>query len=790
MRRISFNEGWTVWKDGHETERREISLPYDAMIHEKRDPDMKDGSASGFFHGGKYFYEKRFVGKETERGRSLIVEFEGVYMDSSVFLNGDKIGGHYYGYTNFFCDLTGKIRIGEKNVLLVIADNSREPNSRWYTGSGIYRPVWLWEGGKQHIDPQGLYVKTVSTEPACVEVRAEGFDVNEASLSVEYTILDGTQAVAGGCGCRTQIVIPDAKLWSDETPHLYTLHAELKKGETVIDETSLRFGVRQLSWKAAEGLMVNGIPVKLRGGCIHHDNGILGACSYRDAEERKLRKLKEFGFNAVRFSHCPSGKDLLDLCDELGVYVMDETFDVWRRAKSRWDYSTHFDEEFEGDTKALALKDYSHPSVVLYGIGNEIPDTGRSYAAEVAGKMISILRKYDGTRPITIANNAPMSLVSVQMEALEKERNAEMGSLQINELITAHPDIVAYLKSIGSDAGKLEEAVGSVFDQLDITGLNYGHDLYEGMHALKPERLILSSETFPQRMASNWKWVKENPWVIGDFQWSAWDYLGEAGVGLPVYGTDQAPFSKPYPCLTAACGSFDLTGFPEACAWYCAALWGKLEKPYIAVRPVDHSGEKYTIGQWRLTDALDCWTWPGCDGKTAQIQVYGTGSEAELFLNGKSLGRKALVDCRADFECLWEKGALEAVIYGEDGLEQGRSLLETANKDVCLHIRPEKAELSAEPGRLLFVPIEITDGKETLRMTDDRKIRVTVTGAGELFALGSGRPETEESFDAAENTSWHGRVLAVIRSIGKPGLIHVTAETEGLLSVTAEIPVR
>ena len=184
----------------------------------------------------------------------------------------------------------------------------------------------------------------MSTEPACVEVRAEGFDVNEASLSVEYTILDGTQAVTGGCGCRTQIVIPDAKLWSDETPHLYTLHAELKKGETVIDETSLRFGVRQLSWKAAEGLMVNGIPVKLRGGCIHHDNGILGACSYRDAEERKLRKLKEFGFNAVRFSHCPSGKDLLDLCDELGVYVMDETFDVWRRAKSRWDYSTHFDE--------------------------------------------------------------------------------------------------------------------------------------------------------------------------------------------------------------------------------------------------------------------------------------------------------------------------------------------------------------------------------------------------------------------------------------------------------------
>ena len=812
MKKRRIHQGWRFWKEGHQSEKKEIELPHDAMIMEERVPDLENGSGSGYYPGGKYYYEKRFFGKEEYRDQTVILEFEGVYMNSTVSLNGEKLGGWVYGYTNFFVDLTGRIRIGEDNVLLVEADNSKTPNSRWYSGSGIYRPVNLWTGGKLHIDPQGLRVKTISCDPTVVEITAEyagcaAAEIEAAGessadaeapgdsnagkgadkITVQYTVYDGEKEVASAEGRTVRIPIPEAKLWSAEAPYLYRVKAVLKKNGKAVDEAEERFGVRTLSWSVQDGLQVNGRTVKLKGGCIHHDNGILGACTFDQAEYRKIKKLKEFGFNAVRYSHYPAGKNLLDVCDELGMYVMDESFDQWRVPNTKYDYSIYFDRECEKDIRALARKDYNHPSVILYCIGNEIADTGRSYAPEIARRLCSILREEDGTRPVTIANNAPMSMVSFLMEDLEKERGAEMGSLEINELITAHPEVADAFKAGAFGAEKLEEMVGKVFDELDIAGHNYGHSFYEGIHRIRPDRLLLSAETFPQRMAGNWRAVEENSWVIGDFHWTAWDYLGETGVGLPVYGTKEAPFAKPYPCLTAACGSFDLNGNPEAAAYYCAALWGTLKDPYIGVRPVNHSGEEYTVGGWRLTDADACWTWNGCEGRTARIIVYSPGKRVELYQDSVLAGSRELKDCMAEFELTYRPGILEAVSFDENGREIGRRSLKTAGEAVRLCVQPEEKEVEADTERLVFVPVRLTDAAGTLCRTEDRKITVTVEGEGKLLALGSARPETEEKFSDGSYTSWHGEVLAAVRCTGRKGEIKVTASAPGCETAGAKI---
>lgn len=794
MKKIRIHENWEFWREGQEEKKKDITLPHDAMIFEKRDPEMENGSGSGFYPGGKYFYMKKFYGKPVYENEAVILEFEGVYMNSTILLNGEKVGGWIYGYTNFFVDITGKIKIGEENELVVIADNSMTPNSRWYSGSGIYRPVNLWTGGLLHIKPQGLRVKTISINPAVIRLdtdyetyAADGHDISDEEVTVEYQIYDKENEVAAASGKTREIEIPDAKLWMAETPNLYSVKAVLKYKGEIVDEAVERFGIRTLAWSTKNGLQVNGQTIKLKGGCIHHDNGILGACTYDKAEYRKIKKMKKFGFNAIRYSHYPAGKNLLDVCDELGMYVMDESFDQWLSKNTEYDYHLYFKQEYEKDIAALAWKDHNHPSVILYSIGNEISDTGRSYAPDLARKMYGILTEIDGTRPVTIGNNAPMSLCAAVMEEMEAENGGGIGSVQINELVTAHPELLEVWKKGGVGAEKLEAVAGKVFDELDIAGHNYAHELYEGLHGIRPDRILLSAETFPARMASNWKWVEENDYVIGDFHWTAWDYLGEAGVGLPVYGTKEAPFAKPYPCLTAACGSFDLIGQPEAAAYYCAVLWGAYKKPYIGVRPVNHSGEAYTVGGWRLTDAIDCWSWAGCEGKKAEILVYSIGAEVALYKNGVLINRKKLQDAKAEFETTYEAGTLEAVSYDETGDEIARSILRTVGIEERLVLVPEESVFKAGMNEITYITIYLEDGNGIVKKTTDKKISVMVEGEGELLALGSGCPETEECFCDGSYTSWHGCVLAAVKSNGKPGTVRVTAKAEGCEDVTVEI---
>ncbi len=765
MKKQRINRNWLFSRYGEES-AVSVDLPHDAMILEQRVPDLENGAAMGFYPGGKYVYVKSIFGKAEYADRTLIVEFEGVYMDSHVFLNGEALGGRFYGYSNFFVDLTGKLKIGEDNELKVIADNSRQPNSRWYSGSGIYRSVNLWTGGESHIQPEGLRIKTVSLEPAAVEISVDA--VHAENCTVELEILDGETVVAAAAGFHTSVTIPNAKLWSADTPNLYTLRATLKQSGVVRDVAENTFGLRTLAWSAENGLQVNGQTVKLRGGCIHHDHGILGAAAYDKAEYRRVKKLKALGYNAIRYAHNPVGKNLLDICDELGMYVMEEAFDQWKETQTACDYALNFDAEWKRDIASMVSKDFNHPCVILYCVGNEITDVSLPTGGAICKELCAYVKSLDDTRPTTLAVNT--FLASLVAEQAKQGVKDFFGSQQVNELVTLIPKIIA-----NSTPEYIESIIGESTGAVDIMGYNYSHWLYEGTHALKPNRVIVSSETYPCEMASNWAMAKNHPYVIGDFHWAAWDYLGEAGMGLPVYGGTEAPFSKDYPCRTAACGNIDLTGFPETAAYYTAIIWGAYDKAYLAVRPVTHSGEPFTLGKWRLTDSIPCWTWPGCEGRTAEVEVYGMGKKAVLTLNGASLGTAELKDCKAVFEVPYQPGTLKAAILDEQGNTLSEVVLSTAGDVRRLEILPEENAVAA--GELVYVPIHLVDARGTLCMTEDVPVAVEVEG-GKLLALGSGYPETEESYQSGSFTSWHGRVLAVIQ-----------AEEAGTVTVRASSPI-
>lgn len=768
MKSNALNNDWLFYKYGCEHEAIHVELPHDAMIAERRISSLANGSATGFFPGGKYVYEKEITGQEG----TVILEFGGVYMNSAIYLDGERIGGRLYGYSNFFVDLSGRLKDGQNGLLRVVADNSATPNSRWYSGSGIYRPVTMWTGSRSYIKPEGLRVKTLSIDPAMIEVCVDTENAEGFVVAVE--VLYGEQVVASGTGENCVINIPGARLWSADEPNLYTLKAYILRDHEQLDEAEIRFGIRTLAWDVKRGFQVNGKTTKLRGGCVHHDHGILGACEYRKAEYRRVKMLKMFGLNAIRYSHNPAGKAFLDACDEIGMYVIDESFDQWKVPQSACDYSLHFDAEWQRDVDSLVSKDYSHPCVVMYGVGNEITDTGLPWGAGICRAICERFKQLDDSRPTMLAINAMLATLAA-MKAKQAACGEEdtVGSKEVNDIVALLPQIMA---SITPES--LETIVGECAECVDIVGYNYGANLYDGIHALAPERVVLSSETFPARFASDWDSVMQRDYVIGCFPWTAWDYLGEAGVGQPIYGTSKAPFSKHYPCQNAGCGAIDLTGFPESTAYYSAILWGTRREPYIGVRPVNHAGEEYALGNWRMTDSVSCWSWPGYEDQKAEIEVFGCGALAELWQNGNLIGSKPLEHSVARFETEYKPGMLVAVCKDENGVQTGRTEIKTASEETLLSIIPEENVISA--GDIVYVPVHLTDHAGVLKMNENKRIHVEVCGAGRLIALGSANPETEDNYLSDSFESFNGRVLAIVKSDICGGEIHVKVSAQGV----------
>ena len=762
MKKFVINENWKFYREGQPAEW--VQCPHDAMLSEKRDPDLTEGSASGYFPGGKYTYERTISSELC--GKTVIAEFEGIYRHATVYLNDEQIGENSYGYTNFFLDLSDKLS-SESNLLRIVVDNAQTPNARWYTGSGIYRNVNLYIGGTSYFIPQGAKVKTLSLDPARISVQCaiHNFD----GCKVVAKIKCGNRIVACAEGDAFEVEIPNAKYWSAECPNLYTLQLFLTKDGVIVDEETIPFGLRSIAWNAEEGLLINGEPVKLKGGCIHHDNGILGARSFREAGSRKLKRLKEAGYNAIRFSHYPIGKEMLALCDELGLYVLDEAFDVWKIPKNTYDYALDFDQNWQRDIDAMVEKDFNHPSVIMYSIGNEITDMGFPFGGAICKMLCDEVRRLDPCRPITCGLNVIMTYLAQRVEKIKQDKEKYFGSQEFNSLAAIQERLNQIADAITAE--EIEETLHPIFECLDIIGFNYGERYYERLHALKPKYVFLSTETYPKHIYENWERVTKLPYLIGDFMWTAWDYLGECGVGLPVYGETRADFAKPYPCLTASCGSFDLIGNAEAQARYTSVVWGNT-KPYIVVRPVDHSGEKVYIGEWRLTDAIESWDWRGFEGRTAEIEVYNRGEAVELFLNGESLGTQKTEEFKASFRIPYENGELRADVL-RDGKVVASASLKTPDTRLSLNVQQE--EKAIERGDILFVDVTLADEEGNIAVSDRREVEISVEN-GRLLAFGNADPCNERSFLAPLHDLYHGRALAVIEAERGKLVIKVSAK--------------
>ena len=771
MKKTDFTKSWRFGRTGEQL--KAVSVPHDAMLLEQRKQENASGSGSAYFGSGCYEYEKEFTLPECG---SAVLLFEGIYPTGEILLDGQKAAFAHYGYGDCFVDCS-HLADGRAHTVHVTVDNRKTPNSRWYSGAGIYRPVWLFTGDETHILPEGIRVSTLSHAPAVIRVQTA-----HTGGKVSVSILDGEAVVASAQGDDVTMEIPDAKLWDDRHPNLYTCRASLGG-----DSAEVRFGIRTLQWNC-DGFFVNGKPVKFRGGCIHHDNGILGARSYYVSEYRRMEKMKSFGFNAVRSAHHPMCRSLLDACDELGLYVMDETWDMWYSAKTEFDYSSRFEAHWREDVEAMVAKDYSHPSVVMYSIGNEVTEPIDDRGVELTHKLVEAFHALDTSRPATAGINPALIMMrkmklrmdgQVEPEKEEKEeKESKVSSTEFNKMVSE----MGRRMTEGASRPEVDEAASPCLDALDIAGYNYATSCYEVDAVRHPGRLMVGSETFPQDLPINWVLVQKLPYLYGDFMWTAWDYLGEVGIGAWYYGEDDRSFGKPCPWLLADTGAFDILGSDTAEAGMASVIWGARKTPYISTRPVNRNREELFMSIWRGSNALPSWSWRGCQGKTADVEVYSDEAEIELLLNGISQGRaKVADDFCARFTVPYVPGTLTAIAYDAAGERVSESSLESASGKRSIRIRQERQPVMGQP---VYLDIDIVGENGVVESNADKTLTLHVEGA-ELLGFGSANPKTTERFESGTYTTYYGRSQAVLLPQSSPILLTVTAE--GMDTVKAEI---
>jgi hypothetical protein len=785
MKKEDFNNDWFFYRESGE--RRALNLPHDAMIEERRMPDSPGGSASGYFPGGLYFYEKTFYVPQDWADKTAVFQFEGVYRNAKVFINDKEAGGKPYGYIPFFVNTEGFLRYGEENAIRVVADNSRLPNSRWYSGSGIYRPVWLWLGHKTHIDIEGIKISTLSYSSARIKI-----EVRHTGGDVETEILCNGERIADGRGDALTIDIPNANLWSDETPNLYQCRVTISENGVIVDEAVQTFGIRLVEW-SNKGLFINGRETLLRGGCVHHDNGILGARSYAESEERRVKILKRAGFNAIRSAHNPAASAMLEACDKYGIYVMDETWDMWYLHKNKYDYASDFTENYKADIETILRRDFNHPSVIMYSLGNEVTEPHEEKGIALIKEMAEYARSIDKTRAVTCGVNLALIFMASIGKGVYKE-----GDVSIVEKKIARKPIGSTMFNfitwvIGTGMNKFanlknaDRVTSPCLDVLDIAGYNYASGRYPLEGKAHPNRIVIGTETFPQEIAKNWAMVKKYPYLIGDFMWTAWDYLGEAGVGAWAYTDDGRAFSKPYPWLLAETGAVDILGNLGAEAEYAAVVWGLRDKPFIGVRPVNHAKVKPAKSVWRGTNAVASWSWRGCEEHKAIMEVYSDAHAVELQLNSKRIDSiKKTKNCKAIFKTKYRPGTLTAIAFDVNGKELSRSSLISASGKTSIGVQPEKH--NAKPGEIIYVDINLTGENGVVECNADAKLDITVEN-GELLAFGSANPRTEESYLSGSFTTHYGRAQAVVRA-KNVGTLTIMAEGKDLETASACVTVK
>lgn len=761
--------GWTCRHLGDTAPGKAVTLPHDAMLAEPRTALSAGGTNTGWYEGYDYEYRRTLTVPENELADTHILEFEGVYHNAEVWLNGQKAAFRPYGYTNFYVDCAPYLHAGE-NELRVIARNADQPNSRWYSGAGIYRPVQLWKARGAHITLNGVKIRTLSLQPAIVEVRVKTTAPGTVRLTVDD--LPAMQQESDGEAVFT-LTLDNARLWTPETPNLYTCRVSFAD-----DEVTETFGVRKVEW-GTDGFLLNGKRYIIQGACIHHDNGLLGAVCDPDAVARKVRLLKENGYNAIRSAHNPCSKALLTECDRQGVLVMDEYIDHWYIHKTEHDYVDYFNDWWRQDLTDMVEKDYNHPCVVLYSTGNEVSETAQKRGIALTKEMTDFLHGLDDSRPVTCGVNIFFNFLSSIGFGVYSDEKAKKEAERA-EKAKQRGEKAAKKKAVGSQffnnlAGLLGDEfmkrgatlhgcdvkTRDAFANMDIAGYNYG--IYRYKHDLKkyPQRLILGSETFCNDAYKFRELAKQEPRLVGDFVWAGMDYLGEVMVGSWEYADYAETFDGGLGWVSAGSGRIDLTGKPLGEALYTRVALEADNGPYIAVCPVNHTGDRHSPSAWKMTNAMPSWSWTGCEGRKANVEVYARAARVELVLNGHTVGSKTLKnDCLARFSIPYESGTLEAVSYDAADHEIGRYKLQSAGGATSLTLDAE--EPAAQTGHLCYVRLRYTDENGITKPLMRGNIQVQVRG-GTLVGLGSACPFNKHSYLDSETDTYYGEALAIVR---------------------------
>ena len=832
MRRTLFNDNWTfsegaattldmlfsVTAGAPEVKTHPVTLPHDAMIETER-KDFYAGACTGFYKPKNVYYTKEYSLKPEDEGKAVWLEFEGIFQFGYVHVNDMLVGRCMYGYGNYYLDITKYVEFDKPNTLKVTVKNEVE-SSRWYSGGGIYRNVHLLMGNPMHIKCEGTQVTPMEmdSDAALIEtvtpvqytgagtkkiyVKNELFDRDGKLAGCEQTPLTVTEA--GEKEVRQKINVSAPVLWDLENPYLYTCKTTLICGEEVLDEAETTFGIRKFQLDAVHGLRLNGKSIKLKGGCLHHDNGVVGTATFKESEERRIRKLKAAGYNAIRSAAKPISRELLEICDREGILVYDELSDVWTVSKVAFDYAAVFEDNWEQDLTNMIRRDYNHPCVVLYSIGNEIQELTNLNGYKWSEILAEKVRELDKTRFVTMSMNPIMCILDHMGEIMEEAAKAAAAGVDMEELSTPAaalaPDNGDGPKEINSTMNQLSDGAGMLWQlptvssyteescsHVDIVGLNYATDLYEPDHGRFPNRVMFGSETYPRYLAKNWEIIEKNPYIIGDFCWSAWDYLGESGIGGIDHKDEprgQLDFYGNWPWKTAYVGVFDLIGDPMPISFWRELVWKNRTAPYISVRPPEFYGKNTNGGNWCwISDSISSWNWAGYEGKPIEVEVYTRAESVELFVNGKSVGVQKtgeIMQYVALFDTIYEPGEVKAV--ASDG---ETFILQSAANENVIRAYVDPVELAQPEREITNIELSICDEAGVLNPSSAKKIQIEIEGDGVIQGFGSADPLSTENFFDQEIAAFHGRALAVIRhnKTYDPVKVKFTAEGCGAVEI-------
>lgn len=827
-----FQHGLYALNDfSNEKHVRIVNLPHDYMIEHDVTKQAPAGSASGFYTEGVASYTKEIDIPNEWAMEEVYLSFDGVMMNATVDVNGDKVVLQHNGYFPFSSNITRYVYFGKSNRITITVNPSMQPNSRWYSGAGIFRSIELIHVPKVHIAANGIFGYTKEIEydsegnPVYaylhteVEVQNETLENKIAAVEVWLT-KDDDQLVL----CQKQqiqinpsstdiaylnLTLEHPALWDIETPNLYKLHARITDlgifkthfiptDAPTSDETSVLFGIKTVTADSRHGLRINGKTVKLKGGCIHHDNGILGAVSLYSSEYRKISLLKEIGFNAIRTTHNPPSSALLEVCDRLGMYVFNEAFDAWGIMKQPGDYNQYFDTDWKKDLTSFMKRDRNHPSVIIWSTGNEIPERGGlNNGYTLATRLAEAAHNLDPSRPVS---NAICSYWS----GLDDELMLE----SMNKLMNKLSDTSGSIQNADASQDDISwENYSEPFTNgLDIVGYNYMEDKYPQDHILYPDRVMLGSENYPKEIGFRWPMVEKTPYVIGDFTWTAFDYIGEAGIGKSVFLDSNDPLlqkgpyalmsqGSTYPWRLANDADVDINGGLLPQGAYRSIIWGSTKTHLFSYDPAVY-GKKELISMWGFTNIHKNWNWKNADHKSVQAAVFSNGDQVELLLNGTSIGKQRAGErLAADlpksflFDFTYLPGTLEAVSY-RSGVELSRDTISTTGEASKLRLVPEQSVLSANGHDTAYVQVECIDENGHVVPDACITLEASTQGAGTLAAFGSANPVTDENYTAGHFTSYHGKAMAVIRSGYQPGSCTLTVTAKGLDTVECSFTIQ